>query len=635
MADSYFLGTEVELKHLGGTMYEASGALVLFGNGIKDADFVKDYFASNADYALNPDGTGESDVYFNHGLDTFIGKTKLGIGKAKLTKDDRAIWIKHHLDIKNDYDALVVELIKNVKSIGRSFGWSSGVPSVDAEREPQTDGSFKIVKWRLGKDASMTLTPMDWRQMLISAADLKPTNVKSLLDAVSDSEAEQDLSSEAQEAEGAEASPSAENKTATTNTDDNKLQNRNVEVIVTDKPENNTDVPEQVNNPAMAALEAKMTATNDKLEAVLKAMQEAPRQNVGGYYSDDGGAADPNVKSLGDLALAVARQDTKRLSSVYKAIPMEQLLEGKTQNTLEAAAGGVMIQPQVLMDLGFSLSLLSPLDDLVTKIPVSAPSGSAPMPSYKVVPSADGQSASAGGVKTTKRKEGSVYVDTELSLEELLWNVSDFASGQLKATGLQMKAAPMIEALLMKNIREAVGNKKEWATFNGSGNGEPLGILNWAGRIEVTEDTDNTFVAADLDEMVSRHFVSDAAKAAWFYSYGAYTQIGPLARPNVSVSGNRGEAIMSVLDGKPHYKTQNLPAVGSDGYVVLGDFSNYIMFEYDGLYINFSEHVYMATNKVAWFFGQWLDGKPIIPTSITLEDGATTISPFVIIKNKT
>lgn len=632
MADSYFLGSEVELKHVGGTLYEATGAAALYGNDIKSSDFVKDWFAEDTDYDLNPDGTGQATVYFNHGKDEFIGKAKLGHKKAELTKDQRALWIKHHLDIAEVYDAMVVELIQKRKAIGKNFGWSIGPPQHLVERQVQADGSYKMIKFPVA-EVSITLIPADWRQTLIPAAELKPTNAKSLLDMVSGSADKTDEHSEAQTAEGTGVSPSANDQKMNPITDKN-TQNKTTEVIVSDNPtQENAD--ETKMNDRFNSLETKMAKTDETLQEILKAMQNAPRQVVGGYYSVDGGSADKNIKSLGDLALAVANKDLKRLATVYNAIPSEEFLEGKTQNTLEAAAGGVMVRPQVLMDLGFNLSLVSPLDNLINKIPVDSPSGSAPMPSYKIVPSADGQSASAGGVKTAKRKEGAVYVDTELSLEELLWNVSDFASGELKATKLQMKAAPMIEALLKDAIREAVANKKEWCVFQGSGNGEPLGILNWAGVITVTEDTDNTFVAADLDEMVSRHFVSDPSKTAWFYSYGAYTQIGPLARPNVAVSGNRGETPMTVLDGKPHYKSQHLPAIGTDGYVVLGDFSKYIMFEYDGLYIDFSEHIYKNVGKVAWFFGQWLDGKPIMPTSITLEDGATTVSPFVIIKNKT
>lgn len=624
MADSYFLGSEIELKHVSGTMYKASGALVYFGTGIKSADFVDDFFASDTDYDLNVDGTGEATVYFNHGKDAVIGRHKLGNQKAKLTKDERAVWIEQHLDIANMYDAMVVELIEKRKAqTGKNFGWSSGGVSHLVEREPQADGSMKIVKWPLGADASITLIPADWRQTLIPAAELKPTNIKSLLDTVSDSDGDEVDDPEAH-AEGVEASQGAENETETSGTDEQKTTNSNTTevVVMSDTPEQNANTPEK--SPAMVALEQKMAKTEENINKILKFMEEAPRQEVGGYYTTDGGAADPNIKSLGDLAIAVARKDTKRLTDVYGAT--------KTQNTLEGSAGGFLIQPQVLTDLGLNITLVSPLGSLCRSIPVSSPNGKAPIPHLKTVPSNDGQSASAGGVKGNKRKEGSAYSKEELSLEELAFDVSDFASGYVKATRLQMKAAPMIESLLRNAIEEAVANREEWAILNGSGNGEPLGVLNWDGKIEVTEDTQDQFVAADVDEMISRLLVTMGGNVAWAHSYNAYTKVSPLARPNPAVSGNRGEAPMSSLSGYPYYRTQHLPAVGTDGYIVVGDWSKYLKFEYGGLDINYSDQRYADESKVAWFFTKWMDGKPIMPTSVTLEDGTTTVSPFIVIK---
>lgn len=631
MADSYFLGSEVELKHVSGTLYEASGALVYFGNGLKDADFVKDFFAADTDYDLNPDGSGEATVYFNHGKDAVIGKNKLGHNqqKAKLSKDDRAVWISQHLDIANAYDSMVVELIQKRQAIGKNFGWSSGSVNHLVEREAQADGSMKIVKWPLGADASITLIPADWRQTLIPAAELKPTNAKSLLDMVSGSESEQSASSEAQEAEDVETSPSAKTETVTTNTD-NKQSTKQTEVIVTDNPtqqEEDANVDETKMNDRLTTLESRMNENGERMDKILKIMEDAPRHMVGGYYTVDGGDADPNIKSVGDLAISIARKDLKRLKSVYGA--------SKTQNTLTGSEGGFLVPETTLTDLGLDISLVSGLTARCRRVPVPTPSGRAPVRNYKTTPSGSGgASASASGSTSQKRKEGESYTKETVLLEELIYDVSDFASGYFKATRMQMSAAPMIEALLREAIEEDVANREEWAVLRGSGNGEPLGILNWDGRVEIEEDTSNTFVAADADEMTSHLLETGTMNIAWAYHNSIYTHVSPLARPDNAVSGNRGSAPMTSINGYPHMKTQHLPIIDNDGYIVLGDWNKYIIFEYEGLYINFSEHRYADESKVAWFFGKNIDGKPILPSAVTLADGSFELSPFVIIADK-
>jgi HK97 family phage major capsid protein len=62
------------------------------------------------------------------------------------------------------------------------------------------------------------------------------------------------------------------------------------------------------------------------------------------------------------------------------------------------------------------------------------------------------------------------------------------------------------------------------------------------------------------------------------------------------------------------------------------DFSYYLVRNGAGPFIAASEHVYFLNNKtVVKAFGS-IDGQPWLKEPLTLDDGATQVSPFVILK---
>jgi len=166
------IGSELKASDDG----HVDGYLVLFGNP-DESDFDGDFFDQNTDYDINFENPHEtkSTVYFHHGLDEFIGKKALGTKghKADLKMDDVGVWIDAWLDLSDEYDRAVKRLIdKRKKTSGRKTQWSSGVPAHLVEREEVRPGVFRVKRWPLGKDASITPIPNDWRQGIKSIREL-------------------------------------------------------------------------------------------------------------------------------------------------------------------------------------------------------------------------------------------------------------------------------------------------------------------------------------------------------------------------------------------------------------------------------------------------------------------------------
>lgn len=671
----YLGGNDIDLKHLGGTKYEISGSLILFGNDLKSSDFIGDWFGNDTDYDLRPDGTGEATLYYNHGKDPLIQKAKLGHGKARLTKREKDIWIQHELDFANQYDEMVIRLIQERKRLsGRNFGFSSGGVSHLSERKSMPDGSRKITRWTVSADASITLTPVDWRQTFVDSASLDMVSLKSVLNALDTDEAlkssgessyntnityaddgkpiinisntpntvinsDDDTMSEAQ-SEGEEpiAATDVDSPIADDSNTKSKTTIPKVEVItMTEQVETPDNQDVQTTTPPVssadfdnlkARIEAIETKNSEKLDAIMKFIETEPRINRSGMFTVDGGNADPNIKNVVDMLKAVQRGDMQRLKSVYNI---------KAQTESDSTAGGVWVGEQTLREMIPDLKLASNLGQLVRRIPVQQPSGEMPIKDYSVSITANaGNTASALGIESQARQEGGAYSEETIRFELLTYRVTDGASGLVKASRELTEDYPAIVALIRMAIQEDVVNKEEYFILRGTGAGQPLGVLNWVGTIDVQEATDNTFAVGDSDNMVSRLLRKNAGNVAWVENPSVYPSIASFERGTGGsvYQANIAGALPESLHGLPRLQSQHLPYKNTtnSGYVVLGDWSQYILFERGGLYIDFSEHADFNNGNNSWRFGKRFDGKPAMTSAVNFADGTHTESPFVAIQ---
>jgi hypothetical protein len=152
------------VKALGGN--RIGGHVVLFG-GPADADLsrMRDYFTPATDYDLDVASRGV--IRYHHGLKAPIGKRRLGV--LELKADDAGIWGEGELAIRDEYEANILQRVKDGK-----LGWSSGTAAHLVERKAVGGGVHEVLAWPLGPDCSLTPTPCDYR----TAA----TSLKALID---------------------------------------------------------------------------------------------------------------------------------------------------------------------------------------------------------------------------------------------------------------------------------------------------------------------------------------------------------------------------------------------------------------------------------------------------------------------
>ncbi len=389
--------------------------------------------------------------------------------------------------------------------------------------------------------------------------------------------------------------------------------------------------PDPTPDLGMVALEAQQKALSDQMNALIKQLEDAPAIKNAGYISVDGGAADPDNKSLGDFFLAVKRNDVKRLTSIYKSHSPSWAKDIQSQ---DGPAGGYLIPEQYhaqLMEVAGYGALVRPRAQI---IPVMTDSGKMPVLNQGTAPTAgQGDTAFAGGVVAGWTSAGGSISETQPTFEQVSYVIQKIA-GYTEVENEALADSPLgIEALLTRLFGTAVRNMEEFAFLRGDGAAEPLGILNAAAAIAVTTAGDNAFVLTDVLAIKAR-FKGTGGQPVWGIHPGMWPDIGKLEISTGSSGvwqANLGEALGNALVGWPLIESEHLPQDDNAGDVLLADFSAYVIWDRAQMAVAFSEHAAFTTDKSTWRFVKRLDGAPWLSNAITLADpqGSYTVSPFV------
>jgi HK97 family phage major capsid protein len=198
-----------------------------------------------------------------------------------------------------------------------------------------------------------------------------------------------------------------------------------------------------------------------------------------------------------------------------------------------------------------------------------------------------------------------------------------------------------LEKFLMTLFAQAIAWFEEYAFLQGNGVGKPLGMLNSAAAISVNRSGGGTNLGfTDVATMWSKLLPVSWNKAIWVGSPSIIPKLIQLTDgANRAIflqigSANAGAVTTGpnwALLGRPFFPTEKLPALGTKGDLVLLDPSFYVIGDRMQIEIAASEHVNFLKNQMTWRVVERVDGQPWLDKAITLQDAATTVSPFVVL----
>lgn len=247
-----------------------------------------------------------------------------------------------------------------------------------------------------------------------------------------------------------------------------------------------------------------------------------------------------------------------------------------------------------------------------------------------------------GGVQAYWVGEAASITASEPSFKQLLLTAHKLTGYTQASNELLADAAIALEALLMRLFSEAIRFFEDDAFINGTGAGQPLGILNAPAAVTVAKETGQaatTIVLENLTKMYSRMLPRSLNRAIWVAHMDTFPQLASLSLAvgtgggPVWIGGPGGPtaagAPPTTIFGRPVIYTEHCQTLGTTGDIYLVDFGYYVIGDRQALSVEGSPHVRFQNDETVWRFVERLDGRPWLETALTPRHGSSTLSPIV------
>lgn len=200
----------------------------------------------------------------------------------------------------------------------------------------------------------------------------------------------------------------------------------------------------------------------------------------------------------------------------------------------------------------------------------------------------------------------------------------------------QLEDAPATDAMLTQAFTEEVTFLTEQAIWEGTGAGQPLGIMNSSALVTVAAEgaqAADTFNAQNAVKMNARLWSRSQQNAAWFIQQQNLAQLPLMTIGQQPVylppTGLAGSSPFGTLLGKPVFVVEYASAIGDLGDIVLADFSQYALGDKARNQIARSMHVRFVQGEEAFRLVYRVDGLPMWNAALTPFKGSDTVSPFI------
>lgn len=210
--------------------------------------------------------------------------------------------------------------------------------------------------------------------------------------------------------------------------------------------------------------------------------------------------------------------------------------------------------------------------------------------------------ATEAGTKTASAPK---FRQMELSLKKLV--------GLCYATDELLADSSALEGVISSGFAEEFGFLLDDALINGTGVGQPLGIMNAACLVGVGRNTASTVHSEDIIGMWAQLYGKCWPKAVWFINQDVIPQLsimnlGDLANTVTATQltymppGGLSQSPYATLMGRPVIPIEQCPSMTAKGSVILADFSEYLLIDKGGIQSASSIHVRFVNDESCFRF---------------------------------
>lgn len=244
-----------------------------------------------------------------------------------------------------------------------------------------------------------------------------------------------------------------------------------------------------------------------------------------------------------------------------------------------------------------------------------------------------------GGMKFYWTEEAAEKTATDASFRKILLTANKLIGYTYASDELLDDSAISLAAFLSGPLGFVGGIQwmEEYSFINGSGAGQPLGVINAGGTITVPRAATVAVGVADLLNMLEAFLPS--GRGVWFYTQSALRELmeinGPTGNPSYIFMPSARDGVPATLFGMPAIATEKVPVLGTAGDFILADWRYYLIGDRQATTVESTQYDRWKYDETSWRVTHRVDGQPWLSAPLTYQDGATQVSPFVILGDKT
>jgi len=383
----------------------------------------------------------------------------------------------------------------------------------------------------------------------------------------------------------------------------------------------------------------------DALKAFRDQVENEPASKAASHlivtHDETDKLADWPFKSVGDQLYAIAEAALRpnradiRLEAQAKRAKALGLSEGVGSD------GGFLLQPDFAAEILQRMNEMGAVMNRTRRIQISPNANSLVMNSIDETSRVTG--SRWGGIQGYWLAEAGTKQSSKPKFRQMSLQLKKLA-GVGYATDELLADTTALGNIMTQGFSEELTFLIEDSIINGTGSGQPLGVLNSNALVTVAKESGQsaaTLVTANIFKMWSRMWSRSRANAVWFINQDIEPQLLSLDMPvgtggmpvYLPANGISGAPFGTLL-GRPIVPIEYCATLGTVGDVILADLSQYVMIEKGGLQAETSIHVQFLTDETAYRFVYRVDGQPAWHDTLTPFKGSATQSPFVALASR-
>ena len=356
--------------------------------------------------------------------------------------------------------------------------------------------------------------------------------------------------------------------------------------------------------------------------------------------------ADPNEGAAAAAGSPGQEKGFKSLGEQLRAVVMHSRTAGRVSDPrLVAAAagmseavpsdGGFLVQKDFSSELLVRIYETGQVASRITKLPISPKSNGIKINAVDEDSRADG--SRWGGVRAYWVNEADAFTGSKPKFRQIELQTQKLIA-LCYATDELVEDAVALESVIQRAFAEEMTFKLEDAIINGTGQGQPLGVLNSGAIIQQAKDSGDstaTVSTTDVLAMWSRLFARNRQNAVWYVDQSVEPKLYPLTLGSGTAvqllytpPGQNGNQYGMLL-GRPVIPIEHCAAVGTPGDIILADMSQYLLIDKGAPRQDYSMHVNFLTDEGVFRFVYRVDGQPAWKKPLTPKSGSSTVAPFV------